>query len=116
MRKEPNMKRLIVVLVCISTLLLCVGLPAAQESSTATQTTTTKKVTKHSAKAISGKIDINSATKDELETLPGIGPATSQKILEGRPYKAKSDLTKRKIVSQSEYQKIKDNVVAHQTT
>jgi predicted DNA-binding helix-hairpin-helix protein len=61
-------------------------------------------------------MDINSATKEELETLPGIGPATSQRIVEGRPYKAKSDLTKRKIVSQSEYEKIKDNVVAHQTT
>jgi competence protein ComEA len=111
------MKKSIALLICISTLLLWVGIPAAQQSSTATKTTsTTTKVTKHSTKQASGKLDLNSASKEELEGLPGIGPATSQKIVEGRPYKSKSDLMKRKIVSQSEYQKIRNNVVAHQTS
>lgn len=110
------MKRL-AVLVCALAFLLWAGIPAgAQESSASSQTTTTttKKTTKKSA-ASSSKIDINSATREELETLPGIGPATSQKIVDGRPYRAKSDLLKRKVVSASEYEKIKDSIVAHRT-
>ncbi len=66
------------------------------------------------AKQVSGKLDINSASQEDLERLPGIGPATAQKIIAGRPYRAKSDLVKNKIVSQSEYAKIKTDIVAHQ--
>lgn len=57
-----------------------------------------------------GLININSATSSELDNLPGVGPATSQKIINGRPYAAIEDLQTRKIVSQSVYIKIKDLV------
>ncbi len=66
--------------------------------------------------AAHGKLDINSASKDELEQLHGIGPMTAQKIIDGRPYRAKSDLVSKKIVTKGEYAKIKDQIVAHQTT
>jgi competence protein ComEA len=61
---------------------------------------------KDKAAKTGSKLDINTATKEELEALPGIGPATSAKIVEGRPYRAKSDLVKRKIVPESTYDKI----------
>lgn len=59
-------------------------------------------------------IDINSASSGELDTLPGIGPAIAKKIIEGRPYRAKTDLVTRKVIPQSAYDKIKDQIIARQ--
>ncbi len=58
----------------------------------------------------SGLIGLNSATPAQLDTLPGIGPVTAQKIITGRPYSDLADLSTRKIVSGSVYLKIKDLV------
>ena len=59
-------------------------------------------------------IDINSARADELQTLKGIGPARADAIIAGRPYSGKDDLVRRKIVPQSVYDEIKDEIVARQ--
>lgn len=59
-------------------------------------------------------IDLNSATKQQLMTLPGIGDALSQKIIDNRPYKAKNELTQKKILTESVYTKISDLVIAKQ--
>src|SRR3990172_13257303 len=51
-------------------------------------------------------ININTATESQLDTLPGVGPATAQKIIPSRPYSSPEELLGKKAVGQSVYEKI----------
>jgi competence protein ComEA len=67
-----------------------------------------------SAMAQAALIDINSASKADLDALPGIGAARSDAIIKGRPYKGKDDLVNKKIIPQNVYDGIKDKIIAKQ--
>ena len=57
-------------------------------------------------------LDINSATAEQLDALPGIGKAYSAAIIKGRPYKGKDELVQKKILPEKTYDGIKDKIIA----
>ena len=67
-----------------------------------------------SVQAEAALLDINSASKDQLDALPGIGAVRADAIIKGRPYNGKDDLVNRKIIPQNVYDGIKDRIVARQ--
>lgn len=91
--------------------------PPPKASEKAAAPAKTEKSDKSSAKkeatpklAPGQKININTASKDQLELLPEIGPSKAQAIIDGRPYNKPEDIMKVKGIKQKTFDKIKDNI------
>ncbi len=89
--------------------LICVcGAVAAQTMSAVPRQTVAERIA-----ATGDLLDINTATAAELKALPGMGDAYVQRVIAGRPYTAKNQLTTRGILPAEAYGKIKDLIIAH---
>jgi hypothetical protein len=108
-----------------ASLLLSAGLSCAADSNAVapedTKAIKAPKATEKSTKAKNAKpaakvklVDINSAGKKELMTLPGIKEAEAEKIIAGRPYLSKAHLVTHDVLSQAAYMGISERVIAKQ--
>jgi DNA uptake protein ComE-like DNA-binding protein len=111
-----------------ATLLLCAGTVAAADSAAVAPHATASKASgseqaaarrkaieaKRKAEAKIKLVDINSAGKKELKTLPGIGDAEAEKIIASRPFGGKAQLTTRGLIPVAVYENLKTRVIARQ--
>jgi len=105
---KKNLSRMVLLALVM---LLSVGVAVSRNTP---QTATKAAPAAKAAAPAADLVDINSATKDQLDALPGIGAKYSQKIVDGRPYAKKTDLVRKKVIPQATYNKIKDMIIAKQ--
>jgi DNA uptake protein ComE-like DNA-binding protein len=78
------------------------------------QTLSTPKSPATASQPAGGLVDINSASAEELDKLPGVGSARVKAIIANRPYNGKDDLLQRKIIPPNVYNQIKGKIIARQ--
>jgi len=112
---------LVLTLGCLTVVPALAQNSAPATSSTKSTTTTTKSSSVGMAKSsmkstttagMTKMVDINTASKEELEALPGIGDAIADKIIANRPFANKHQLVTKKLVNAAQYKAMSPHIVA----
>ena len=85
---------------------------SVQAPSGMTPASTTTKVSTKSHMAARSRVNLNTASREDLAKLPGISEDTADKIIAGRPYKSKADLVKNKVLTAAQYSKVRMMITA----
>ena len=59
-----------------------------------------------------GPVDINSATREQLMAVKGVGEAYADRIITGRPFRSKDELWRRQIMPKGHYENLKEQIIA----
>jgi DNA uptake protein ComE-like DNA-binding protein len=81
-------------------------IPSASVPSTASSTASPPSTSKNQG-VLPGKIDVNTATEKELQTIPGIGPVMARRIIDARPFRSADDLRKVNGIGEKRYQQLR---------
>jgi competence protein ComEA len=114
--KEPLMPNRLICLAFFSALVLSSSgaALAADKAKVATAALAASPAQAVSQQASPRVIDINSGSRTDLKTLPGIGDAQADRIIAARPYPSKTKLVVDKVISEQTYQALKGRIVAVQ--
>jgi competence protein ComEA len=90
------------------------GVAPAVVSIAATSAASAPQVKRRPVAPAARLVDINSASRSALMTLPGIGNAEAGRIIAGRPYLTKAHLVTHKVLTMAQYQSISGSIIARQ--
>jgi competence protein ComEA len=103
-------------LISVALLSLCFwSIATAQDASPKPSISDAKPSVSEKIAADATKLDLNTATPEQLKALPGMGDAYVKRIVDGRPYTAKNQLVTRGILPPAAYEQIKEQIIAHRS-
>src|SRR5437660_888356 len=109
-----NLVKMLKRILLLLTAMAMLTAPIIQAGAPADKKTASKKKVDKKTAVDKKVVDINTASAEELDALPGIGKVRAAAIVKGRPYANKTQLVSRGILTQAVYDKIADRIVARQ--
>lgn len=107
MKRIPAVLAAVVAMAFVATVAMAADTTAPATTAPAkTTSSTTHHSSKSSSKTHAPKVDLNTAAKEDLMKLPGVDDATADKIIAARPFKSRSELESKNIVTKEQYSKL----------